>query len=163
MNQFGCPHSKDPNSARSGTGGPTPGSSYTSCDGQTITRTATDGGIPDEIGQPHQQIPNAIGTLSMANTGTCPWIPPSGLLRHTANSRIPRFFFYASWPLIPFHSSRRIVLIGAPQSGGSQFFLNVANNNFLDWFDPSSESAHPVFGKVRSCSCLCRAPSGVTF
>lgn len=38
---------------------------------------------------------------------------------------------------------------GQPESGGSQFFINVANNNFLDWFDPSSPSAHPVFGKVR--------------
>jgi len=37
---------------------------------------------------------------------------------------------------------------GAPNSGGSQFFINVANNTFLDWFDRSTESAHPVFGKV---------------
>lgn len=37
---------------------------------------------------------------------------------------------------------------GQPESGGSQFFLNVANNSFLDWFDKSTESAHPVFGKV---------------
>jgi cyclophilin family peptidyl-prolyl cis-trans isomerase len=28
MNQFGCPHSKDPNSSRAGTGGPTPKSKY---------------------------------------------------------------------------------------------------------------------------------------
>jgi cyclophilin family peptidyl-prolyl cis-trans isomerase len=37
---------------------------------------------------------------------------------------------------------------GSPESGGSQFFLNVADNSFLDWFDRSSESAHPVFGSV---------------
>jgi len=37
---------------------------------------------------------------------------------------------------------------GQPQSGGSQFFLNVAHNSFLDWFDRSTPSAHPVFGKV---------------
>lgn len=37
---------------------------------------------------------------------------------------------------------------GQPESGGSQFFINVANNSFLDWFDRSSESAHPVFGKI---------------
>ena len=37
---------------------------------------------------------------------------------------------------------------GQPQSGGSQFFINVAHNSFLDWFDRSSPSAHPVFGKV---------------
>jgi cyclophilin family peptidyl-prolyl cis-trans isomerase len=50
---------------------------------------------------------------------------------------------------------------GQPESGGSQFFINVAHNDFLDWFDRSSPSAHPVFGKVRSVRgyniivCLC--------
>lgn len=104
MNQFGCPHAKDPTSCHAGTGGPPPNSTFKGCDGQTYTRTHG-GGIPDEIGQPHQQIMNEVGTLSMANTGQ-------------------------------------------PQSGGSQFFINVANNNFLDWFDKSTQSAHPVFGKV---------------
>lgn len=37
---------------------------------------------------------------------------------------------------------------GAPNSGGSQFFVNVANNNYLDWFDTRTKSQHPVFGKV---------------
>ena len=36
---------------------------------------------------------------------------------------------------------------GQPNSGGSQFFLNVANNSNLDWFSPGS-SKHPVFGKI---------------
>merc|ERR1711881_801468 len=36
---------------------------------------------------------------------------------------------------------------GAPNTGGSQFFLNVVHNDFLDWFSPG-ESKHPVFGKV---------------
>merc|ERR1711988_368369 len=35
---------------------------------------------------------------------------------------------------------------GQPNSGGSQFFLNVVHNDFLDWFSPG-ESKHPVFGK----------------
>lgn len=39
---------------------------------------------------------------------------------------------------------------GRPESGGSQFFINVNHNSFLDWFDKSSPSAHPVFGKVRN-------------
>merc|ERR1719229_1599414 len=38
---------------------------------------------------------------------------------------------------------------GQPNTGGSQFFMNVANNNFLDWFSPG-ESKHPVFGKITS-------------
>ena len=37
---------------------------------------------------------------------------------------------------------------GAPNSGGSQFFINVNNNSFLNWYDRSTPSAHPVFGKV---------------
>lgn len=36
---------------------------------------------------------------------------------------------------------------GQPNSGGSQFFINVADNSFLDWFSPG-QSKHPVFGKV---------------
>src|SRR5688572_11304479 len=36
---------------------------------------------------------------------------------------------------------------GAPNSGGSQFFINTVHNAFLDWFSPGN-SKHPVFGKV---------------
>ena len=36
---------------------------------------------------------------------------------------------------------------GRPNSGGSQFFLNVANNANLDWFT-GGQSKHPVFGKI---------------
>merc|ERR1712113_1351866 len=38
---------------------------------------------------------------------------------------------------------------GSPNTGGSQFFINVANNSNLDWFSPGA-SKHPVFGKVTS-------------
>eukprot|EP00536_Pseudo-nitzschia_multiseries_P004804 jgi/Psemu1/295709/fgenesh1_pm.83_\ len=81
MNQFGCPHSKDPKSRRSAT-------RY------------------------------AVGTLSMANTGR-------------------------------------------PETGGSQFFINVRNNDFLDWFDKSTPSAHPVFAKVIENYDLCSQISQV--
>ena len=37
---------------------------------------------------------------------------------------------------------------GQPNSGGSQLFINTKHNSFLDWFDRSSPSAHPVFGRV---------------
>lgn len=37
---------------------------------------------------------------------------------------------------------------GQANSGGSQFFINVAANNFLDWFDTRTESQHPVFGRI---------------
>ncbi|MAG60255.1 peptidylprolyl isomerase [archaeon] len=37
-----------------------------------------------------------------------------------------------------------------PQSGGSQFFINVVDNSFLDWDKEPSSSKHPVFGEVIS-------------
>ena len=37
---------------------------------------------------------------------------------------------------------------GIPDTGGSQFFINVKDNKHLDWFSGGSESAHPVFGKI---------------
>ncbi len=36
---------------------------------------------------------------------------------------------------------------GRPNSGGSQFFINLKHNSFLDWFSPG-QSKHPVFGRV---------------
>lgn len=39
---------------------------------------------------------------------------------------------------------------GEPDTGGSQFFINVKDNSHLDWFNGASESFHPVFGKVRT-------------
>lgn len=50
MLQFGCPHSRDPRSARAGTGGPPHGT------------------IKDEF-PPDAKLSNEPGTLSMANTG----------------------------------------------------------------------------------------------
>lgn len=35
-----------------------------------------------------------------------------------------------------------------PNSGGSQFFINVNDNTFLDFDKQPSTSKHPVFGKV---------------
>ena len=88
MAQFGCPHSRDPNSPRAGTGD----SPY--------------GAIADEHPD-NAKISNEPGTLSMANAG--------------------------------------------PNSGSSQFFINVKHNAFLDFWDMSApRSKHPVFGKVTS-------------
>ena len=105
MNQFGCPHSKDPNSGRAGTGGPDGGSTYEVPGKGTIKRNSG-GSIPDEFRDAScPKISNEPFTLSMANTGQ-------------------------------------------PDSGGSQFFINVVHNSFLDFFDKSTPSQHPVFGKV---------------
>lgn len=36
-----------------------------------------------------------------------------------------------------------------PNSGGSQFFINLVDNSFLDWDNTQApESKHPVFGEV---------------
>ena len=37
---------------------------------------------------------------------------------------------------------------GQPNSGGSQFFINLVDNTNLDWDKPPESSKHPVFGKV---------------
>lgn len=37
---------------------------------------------------------------------------------------------------------------GQPNSGGSQFFINVADNNGLDFDKQPTTSKHPVFGRV---------------
>jgi cyclophilin family peptidyl-prolyl cis-trans isomerase len=39
---------------------------------------------------------------------------------------------------------------GQPNSGGSQFFINVKNNTFLDFDKAPLSSKHPVFGEVTS-------------
>ena len=37
---------------------------------------------------------------------------------------------------------------GQPNSGGSQFFINLVDNVGLDFDKPPAQSSHPVFGKV---------------
>mmetsp|Transcript_121171 Transcript_121171/g.226576 ORF Transcript_121171/g.226576 Transcript_121171/m.226576 type:complete len:407 (+) Transcript_121171:56-1276(+) len=39
---------------------------------------------------------------------------------------------------------------GSPNTGGSQFFMNVVHNSSLDWFDNRTPSKHPVFGVIVS-------------
>merc|ERR1719263_1953379 len=80
MDQFGCPHAKDPNSRRAGTGGP-PDGEFTNLKTGGKERRSNGGNIQDEN---ISRDSNEPGSLSMANTGQ-------------------------------------------PNSGGSQFFLNVAD------------------------------------
>lgn len=64
MIQFGCPHSRDPNSNRAGTG------------------DSPNGRVQDEH-PPAHKISNEVGTLSMANTGQ----PNSGSCQFFINTR----------------------------------------------------------------------------
>eukprot|EP00929_Paragymnodinium_shiwhaense_P106458 TRINITY_DN7187_c1_g4_i1.p1 TRINITY_DN7187_c1_g4~~TRINITY_DN7187_c1_g4_i1.p1 ORF type:complete len:198 (+),score=41.32 TRINITY_DN7187_c1_g4_i1:92-685(+) len=66
MNQFGCPHARDPKSKRAGTGGPKDGTFKNLKTGITERRT-NGGNIRDEN---ISRDTNDVGTLSMANTGT---------------------------------------------------------------------------------------------
>ena len=66
MLQFGCPFSRDPQSAKAGTGAPAAGTEFAVLtDGRTVTRDA-EGSIIDEFVTKKS---NEAGTLSMANTG----------------------------------------------------------------------------------------------
>jgi len=38
--------------------------------------------------------------------------------------------------------------MGMANTGGSQFFINVNDNSYLDWFDDRAEARHLVFGRV---------------
>ncbi|MBP2134359.1 peptidylprolyl isomerase [Methanomicrobium sp. W14] len=37
---------------------------------------------------------------------------------------------------------------GQPDTGGSQFFINLVDNSYLDWDNKSTPYKHPVFGEV---------------
>ena len=113
MNQFGCPHAKDPSSPAAGTGSPSDGTFKNYGTGRTSLRF-NGGCITDEN---ISKDTNAPGTLSMANTGQ-------------------------------------------ENSGGSQLFINVKHNDFLDWFGPGP-SKHPVFGCVVDGYDLCVKISNV--
>lgn len=137
MNQFGCPYAKDPHSSRSGTGGPPPDSTFTACDGTPQTRNA-EGCIVDEC---TQKISNRAGTLSMANTGQ----PESGG---------SQFFINVAGTYVTCDRDRRlffslgIVNLSLTHTCLSSFSITLVDNTFLDWFDDSTESAHPVFGRI---------------
>ncbi len=53
---------------------------------------------------------------------------------------------------VPGHSNQRGTIsmanTGQKNSGGSQFFINLVDNSYLDWDNRSTPYKHPVFGEV---------------
>ena len=52
---------------------------------------------------------------------------------------------------VPGHSNVRGTISMAnagPNTGGSQFFINTVDNDYLDWDNKRTPYAHPVFGEV---------------
>ena len=150
MNQFGCPNSRDPNSSRAGTGGPAPGSTYEVPGRGTITRNSS-GSIPDEFREAGcPKYSNEIGTFSMVSEVYAlksPFVAPFAFAEHIC-AILNEFIIALRSSLIMndllFVYSQANT--GQPNSGGSQFFINTKHNSFLDWFDKSTPSQHPVFG-----------------
>jgi len=66
MDQFGCPHSKNPNSNQAGTGNPQDGQ-FKNLKTLEMESRSNGGNIKDEFAA---KISNEPGTLSMANTGS---------------------------------------------------------------------------------------------
>ena len=84
-----------------------------------------------QFGCPHSKDPKS----SRAGTGG----PPHGTIKD-------EFLETAKFSNEP--GTLSMANTGRPNSGGSQFFVNTAHNKYLDWFDRSSDSSHPVFGRV---------------
>ncbi len=84
-----------------------------------------------QFGCPNSRDPNS----SAAGTGG----PPDGCIQDE---------FPAEHKLSNEPGTLSMANTGRPNSGGSQFFLNTVHNRYLDWFDTSTPSKHPVFGKV---------------
>lgn len=89
-------------------------------------------GFMIQFGCPHSRDPKS----SRAGTGES----PNGTIQdeHPANAKL------SNEP-----GTLSMANTGRPNSGGCQFFINVAHNAYLDWFTPGA-SKHPVFGKVTS-------------
>jgi cyclophilin family peptidyl-prolyl cis-trans isomerase len=88
-------------------------------------------GFMAQFGCPYSKDPNS----SKAGTGG----PPSGNIQD-------EFLPNAKFSNEP--GTLSMANTGRPNSGGSQFFINTAHNKFLDWWDKSTPSQHPVFGRV---------------
>jgi cyclophilin family peptidyl-prolyl cis-trans isomerase len=78
-------------------------------------------------------------------------VPGKGEITRTADGSIPDEFRTAGCPRYSNEPGTfSMANTGDPNTGGSQFFINTVHNAFLDFWDDSTPSQHPVFGKVVS-------------
>jgi len=98
-----------------------------------------------QFGCPHAKDPRnpACGTGG-PNPNTTYEVPGKGPKQRDATGSIPDELTHK----ISNEPGTLSMANAGPNSGGSQFFVNTVHNSFLDWFDKSSDSSHPVFGKV---------------
>merc|ERR550532_3444641 len=129
MNQFGCPHAKDAKSFAWG------------------QPNCVIPGFMNQFGCPHAKDAKS----RRAGTGG----PPDGTFKNLKTGGTEKRF--GGGNIQDENISRdtnapgtlSMANTGQPNSGGSQFFLNVADNRNLDWFSPGA-SKHPVFGQITS-------------
>ncbi|EER06349.1 Peptidyl-prolyl cis-trans isomerase, putative [Perkinsus marinus ATCC 50983] len=108
-------------------------------------------GFMIQFGCPHSKDPRSsrAGTGG-PNGGTKFNVPGKGEITRDMGGNIPDEFREPGCP----HLSNEVGTLsmantGRPNSGGSQFFINVAHNEFLDfWRNDLAPSQHPVFGKI---------------
>ena len=114
----------------------------------------------------HRVIPNFMNQFGCPNSrdpssrragtggpepGSSYEVPGQGTIKRNSGGSIPDEFRRPGCPKLsnePFTLS--MANTGQPDSGGSQFFINTVHNSFLDFFDKSTPSQHPVFGRIVS-------------
>jgi len=113
-------------------------------DGLTFHRVIR--GFMCQFGCPHSADPTSrrAGTGGPSG-GTSFTLPDGTSVSRNAGGNIPDEFI-AELSNEP--GTLSMANTGQPNSGGSQIFINTKHNSFLDYFDPSTPSKHPVFGKV---------------
>lgn len=99
-----------------------------------------------QFGCPNSKDPNSpVAGTGRPKPGSTYTTPDGETIKRSAGGNIPD-------ELVAEISNEPMTLSmansGQPNTGGSQIFINTKHNNFLDYFDDSSPSKHPVFGKV---------------
>lgn len=99
-----------------------------------------------QFGCPNSKDPNSpLAGTGGPKGGTTFTLPDGTVIERNAGGNIPD-------ELVDMTSNEPGTLsmanTGAPNSGGSQFFINTVHNSFLDHFDKSTPSKHPVFAKI---------------